>query len=208
MGVVTGKMLHRYMSEPRWTSAQEQESDRHVAAVERELEGALYGATISPVEMVESVTVSPKGRVDTSLPVLAVRSLDGVELPDGTLPAGWVLRNHRLSVPTTPGFVAATVTTPWLGSIGYGSGYGAVPAASYEVPYVLRYQGGWGAEPALVEAILRKAARRMSGQHADTIVVTGLTAQPSGSPAASESPNFTEDDLRPLGRYRALGWDE
>jgi len=199
-------MLNRYMSEPRWTTAQEIEADRHCAAVERELEGHLFGAKITPVPMTEVAAVGREGMVTTSLPVASVISLNGAPITTGddgpVLPEGYSLRSHRL-------WLASTTTDAWtFGVPWFESRPSPYSGAPYYTGYsvTVQYLGGWGAEPALVEAILRKAARRMSGRHADTVVLTGLNAQPANAPANGESPNFTEDDLKALGPYRNLGW--
>lgn len=197
-------MLHRYMSEPRWTTAQESEAERHCAGVERELEGHLYGARITPLPVNEVVPVTREGMVATSLPIASIASINGLAVvtdQDGpTLPDGYSLRDHRL-------WLASTTADAWAFGVPWFDrqrGYSGAPFyTGYSV--ALQYMGGWGAEPALVEAILRKAARRMAGRHADTVVLTGLNAQPANAPP-NEPPHFTEDDLKALGPYRNLGW--
>lgn len=197
-------MLHRHMSEPRWTAAQEAEAERLVDAVERELSAALYGAQITPVPRNEVVGVTREGMVATSLPVATIISLDGVAIAtteDGpVLPAEWLLRDHRLWSLAVAGGPVQLYGLPWSRDVGYTGGpfYTGATVA-------LQYMGGWGSEPTLVEAILRKAHIRMSGAHSDTVAVTGLNAQPANQ-QTRESPYFTDDDMKSLGRFRALGW--
>lgn len=198
-------MLHRYMSEPTWTSAQEAEADRLCAAVEAELEGALYGARISPVELVETAPITREGLVQTALPVIRVLELDGAALPEGTpLPPDYQLR------PTKPGcggrLFHVAVTSGVAGALEVGWPW--VAPLAVLPPYTggvvrVSYLGGWGPAPQLVEAILRKAATRMGNRHGDTVVTNGLsaTATPPRPPE-----NFTTEDLAALGPYRNLGW--
>lgn len=201
-------MLNLHMSSPQWTAAQAAEAERVGNAVERELSAALYGAPITPVPRSEVVTVTREGMVATSLPVARLDSLNGLTIvTDPTtgaptnLPAGYTLRDHRLWQDLTAG--AGAFGVPWWGGPGEVSFASGPYYTGYSV--ALTYLGGWGPEPALVEAILRKAAVRMSGRHADTVVISGLNAQPSNR-QPRESPNFTDEDMRSLGRFRALGW--
>lgn len=200
MGVVTRSMLHRHMSEPRWTPAQEQEADRTCEAVERDLEAALFGAVITPQLRVEAAPIDRDGRIDTQLPVHTVLELDGAPVAEGApLPEGYDLRQGwlYLTSPTVLGSAGAlAVGWPWVAPVDL------VPAYTGGVLHI-RYMGGWGPEPALVEAILNKAAVRMSGRHADTVVLSGLNATPSPS---SQPRHWTEQDLAPLARFRNLGW--
>ena len=208
MGVVTRKMLHRHMSEPSWTTAQETEADRLVVAVEQELSARLYGAPITPVPRSEVVTVSREGLVATSLPIATLTSLNGLAITTDpvtglptNLPSGYSLRGHRLWQDTAAGLPLA-FGVPWFDS---------ARAAYSDYPYytgysvAVQYLGGWGAEPTLVEAILRKAAARMSGRHSDTVAITGLNAQPANT-SPQLSPDFTDADMKALDRYRSLGW--
>lgn len=203
-------MLHRHMSEPRWTNAQEAEAERVVEAVERDLAAALYGAQITPVARTEVVPVTREGMAATSLPVDSIQSLNGVPIVTTddvpALPEGWTLRDHRLWTPPTAvplQLGAQLVVSPWDDRYGYDAYSGGPFYTGLTV--AVAYMGGWGGEPAIVGAILEKAAIRMSGRHADTVVITGLNAQ-AANRAPNASPNFTEDDMRSLGRFRALGW--
>lgn len=209
--VVTREMLHRHMSEPRWTPAQEAEADRVVQAVERDLSAALYGAPITPVPRNEVVSVTREGMVSTSLPVAQLVSLNGSTIvTDPTtgaptnLPAGYSLRDHWLWQSFAAGESwGGAFGVPWWNAPAGPTYTGAPYYTGYSV--AVTYLGGWGAEPALVEAILRKAAVRMSGRHADTMVITGLNAQPANQ-ASRETPDFTDQDMKSLGRFRNLGW--
>jgi len=193
-------MLHRYMSEPAWTPAQEQEADRVCAAVESELEGALGATRITPVDWTETVPVTRDGVLDTTYPVLAVLGIGGVEIAEGDpLPDGYVLREGHLVMTDTAGALDP------LGALGWTTRTGTPPP---DPPYTgawvaLHYRAGWGEHPALVEAILAKAAIRMGNRHADTMVISGMTAAP---PPPAPSRGFTLEELERLGRFRRLGW--
>lgn len=206
--MVNSRMLHRHMSEPRWTPAQEDEAERLCAAVERELSAALYGAQITPVPRNEVVGVTREGMVDTSMPIASITSLNGVSITstdDGpVLPTGWALRDHRLWVPATGDPYALGVPSYLRRPVAVGPYSGSAPFYT-GLTVALQYLGGWGAEPTLVEAILRKAKIRMRGAHSDTVVISGLNAQAPNA-STQESPYFTDDDMRALGRYRNLGW--
>jgi hypothetical protein len=173
--VVTGRMLYRYMSEPQWTAAQDSEADRICAALESELESQLGDTHITPVRRTEVVAVTEQGLLVTSLPVHAVRRVGDLSAVDGVV-AGYDLRDR------------------WLWAIDPTS-----------VPTVARvdYDGGWGAHPTLVAAILRKGEVLMEGQHSDAVMKVGLDTrqQPSAAPRY-----FTPDELATLGTFRRLGW--
>lgn len=196
------------MSEPQWTTGQEMEADRLVTGVESELAAALFGAVISPVPRTETAPITREGLVQTSLPVIRVTELDGATLADGDpLPPEYQLRNAactgcggRLFHTAASGVTGALeVGWPWVAPLDLLPPYtGGVVRLSYVA--------GWGPVPGLVEAILRKAAARMSGRHADTVVTNGLTATPPApSPPPATGP-FSADELAPLGPYRNLGW--
>jgi hypothetical protein len=65
----------------------------------------------------------------------------------------------------------------------------------------LEYMAGWGAEPALVLAILRKAHTIMDNRHDDTVTVRGLDAQ---DPPKLSPETWSADELAALGTYRRL----
>lgn len=214
--IITRQMLRDYMSSPEWTAAQEVEADRVVRAVEADLSAALYGAPITPVPRNEVVTVTREGMVASSLPIARLISVNGLAIitdPDTglptNLPTGYSLRDHYLWQNLAVGDTSAwAFGVPWFDSarrVDLDRGFGGGPYyTGYSV--ALAYEGGWGAEPALVAAILRKAAVRMSGQHSDTMVTSGLNAAAPDTTAGRESPNFTDDDMKSLGRFRSLGW--
>lgn len=202
---MTRTELHRYMSEPRWSTAQEQTADEILAGVESDLEGALYGAVITPQLRIETARITPEGLVQTSLPVHRVLALDGVVLAasdladpqtDLPLPTDYTLVNHRLRHAVSAVDRSLAAGWPFIAP--------ALSASAGVVP--IRYMGGWGKVPALADAIKRKAAARMGNRHADTMGVTGVTAASPKTVAAVEE--FTDADLRSLGRFRNLGWDD
>lgn len=175
VAVVDGRALFRYMSEPEWTPAQHDEADRVCAALETELEAQLGGTHLTPVRRRELAAVTEPGLVATSLPVAVVHAAGGTPAADGQVP-GFDVRDGWLWV-----IDPATVTDTVL----------------------VDYDGGWGAHPTLVAAILRKAEILMEGQHSDAIQKVGLDARqaPSAPPRY-----FTPDELAALGTFRRLGW--
>lgn len=199
MGVVTRQELHRYMSEPHWTAAQESEADRLCEAVEADLEAALFGMHITPVERIETAPLTREGLVDTAHPVHQVLELDGASLdPDDPLPEDYELRAGRLFHRPVGGVEGALASGwPWT-----------PPLPTVVPPYPggvvrIRYMAGWGDHPSLVDAILHKAADRMTRRHADVVTTTGLATQ---APTAPPPQEFTPAELAPLGRFRNLGW--
>jgi hypothetical protein len=212
MAVVSRTQLWRFMSEPRWSEAQQATAEEILDGVESDLAGALYGTVITPVPRTELVPFGASGRLLTTLPVFrpltvgeaVVTTADGWE-PDGwtperepalTLPAGYLFdftsRTLSLSAPPLPSRVA------------WADRWGSGPADAGLGGVMMRYLAGWGPAPALVDLIKRKAAARMGNRHADTMAVTGVTAQAAQSTPMEE--NITDADVKSLGRYRALGW--
>ena len=213
MGVVSVERLHRYMSSPNWSAAQRETAEGICEAVESDLCAALYGAVITPQQRDESVDTADDGRILTSLPIYRLLSLGGAVLVpdveqdpdlDLPLPAGYALKGGWLRSTT----MAAAYDSPGVRrEPWHPSSFVAAPLITALWPVsrmTISYLGGWGPDPALTDAIMRKAAARMGNRHSDAMGVVGLTAEtPSQKPAVE---HFTDDDMRSLSRFRALGW--
>lgn len=183
--------LHRFMSEPQWTAAQWQEAERIARSTVHDLGSALNDAIIEPTEFDELVAVGRDGRIYTTAPVAELIAVAGQVTPGGVVPDGYTLRRRYLYRRAS-----GALPFPGLGS----RWYDQRPAPLVD-QVAVHYVGGWTDEPALREAILTKAAIRMGRRHADTMNVTGLSAQPSNPVQPS---HFTADELAPLGPYRRL----
>lgn len=210
MPVVTDASLRRFMSNPRWSPEQTQVAADLCAQVESSLEAALGGTRITPVPRTETANILARtGLVDTDYPVHAVQDLDGVTVADGDpLPDGWTLDNHRLSRGLTSGTnYPSLLTLPSVTLSGLNSWGTGISGNPYSSIVTLTYLAGWGPEPALVNAILRKAAAFMQNRHSDVVVAVGLDAAAAPSPAPE---TWTVDELSALGRFRRLamgaGW--
>lgn len=210
VGVVSADRLFRFMSEPKWSASQRDTAELTMESLERGLEGALFGTYITPRPFTETARIiAATGMVDTSYPVDQVTALDGSALGEGDpLPAGYELREHRLFRPA-----AAMVGGSDFLTTGFAGLYAPTPArpagAVWAGSVSLSYMAGWGAEPALVLALLKKGATIMANRHSDTVTVRGLNAQAgaSRSVAATRShpEDWSEEELKPLGVYRRLG---
>jgi hypothetical protein len=205
MPVVDGSRLNRFMSNPKWSPSQAETAEQVCAQVTASLEAALYRTHIEPVEVTESAPISARsGLVDLSYPVLRVLALgDATLAEDDPIPDGWTLRDHRLyRIETHLGStVFATVVAASSGLPFFRRDHG--PAAPrYNGAALVRYLAGWGDEPALTLAILRKAQTLMGNRHDDTVTVRALDAQ---APPKLGPEIWTEEELAPLGVYRRLG---
>jgi len=200
MGVVSRERLKSFMSSPSWSAQQDETAELICAAVEESLEGALFGTLITARPWTETVPVlADTGMVDTTYPVSTVTRLDDGPLlePTGPLPEGYRLQRHRL-YRTQVGVEPQTLAARWPFVPG-----GERPARQTYVGTVrIEYEAGWGPDSALVLAILRKAQALMGNRHDDTMTVRGLTAS---SPTKLAPENWTDAELKPLGRYRRLG---
>lgn len=195
------------MSNPAWNEAQAADADRTLAAVEADLEAALFGARITPVRRTEAARITRDGRVDTSLPVSTILSFDGAappaELPADELPRwappGYEKRDGYLWQ-LAPGGAAAALAVGWPWIPGEPV-YALPPYSDLVVP--ITYLGGWGSQPALVDAIIAKARDRLTGVHADVVRTAGLAARDA---VPAKPYHFTADELAALSRFRNLGW--
>lgn len=207
MGVVSGARLHRFMSEPRWSAAQAEVADLLCEAVETTLEDALCATFISPRPWVETARIlTDGGLVDTGYPVHRVTRIDdGPTIAEGDpLPDGWRFAAHHLYRTSTGLGGATTTVTPESGLLYPFAGVTALGSVTprYDGAVHLAYDAGWGAQPTLVLAILRKAQVLMANRHDDTMTARGLDAT---KPPKLGEETWTKDELAQLGRYRRLG---
>lgn len=195
MGVVSAERLNDFMSNPDWTPGQRNAVQDVLDGLESSLENHLFGAWITPRPTTEVAPILASGLVAARWPVYAVRKIDGVTVDtDHPLAAPWTLENRRLRT-------AAVVTTfpPVLGlSTPWGSGRVAATKSTGQV--TLEYEGGWGDEPAIVLAILRKARNWARNWLEDTVSFTETEAQ-QPPPLAEE---WTKAELDSLSRYRNI----
>lgn len=209
------RTLHRHMSSPEWTAAQWESAKLILAGAEQALADALYGTVIEPFLHRETVPVDREGWVATSYPVFSLIMVDGQVATDDATAPGYRVTRHRLytaapasgSAPVGVGGPIMGPSDPRLTDYLPGRDLAATAAAPRPDPWVgqvaVEYMAGWGPVPALVSAILDKAADRMSGRHSDTMGVVGVTAQSKNPKRPNE---YTDAELAPLGRYRGIGW--
>lgn len=185
------------MSNPRWSPEQTETAESLCAEVEAGLEAALYGTIISPVPFVETVPIVNTGQVATTYPVFALTQIDGA----APAPGAWSVMRHRLF--QTPAAASSGWPAP-MESITV-QGLGQLWAPPEPTPYsgsvLVSYMAGWGPEPALVNAILRKAAAFMEHRHSDVVIAQGLDGAAPPPPAPE---TWTLDELNALGRFRRL----
>lgn len=191
MGVVTQERLNSFMSNPQWTQGQKAGIQDVLDGLERDLESALCGAYITPRTLIETAPILFSGQVATKQVVYKVLSIDGTELDaDDPLPTGWYLHpgHKRLywditSLPSS--FLLSSPAAPGVRSIG---------------TVRLTYEGGWGADPGLVGAIMRKASAIVFNLHDDSLRTRGT----DGSRPLPMETDWTEAELAALGSYRNL----
>jgi hypothetical protein len=132
--------------------------------------------------------------VATRQVVHKVVSIDGAALAEeDPLPDGWLLQPKQKRLYR----VTSSPPTLTLSSIGLATALAHVRSIG---SVNLIYEGGWGAEPSIVLAILKKAAAIMRNWHDDTVSTRGTDAS---RPAPAEE-NWTEEEIKALGRYRNL----
>lgn len=192
MGVVTARRLNDFMSSPEWSPAQQNAVQDVLDGLEASLESSLFGAWITPRRAAEVAPILRSGLVATRQPVHALATVDGVAVDaDHPLAAPWTLSNNRLrnmmaGVSTPPLIFDLTSPRPTSGSV-----IGQV---------AVEYDGGWGAEPALVLAILRKARNWARNWLEDTVRIRDADSE-QAPPLLEE---WTEAELKALGRYRLV----
>jgi hypothetical protein len=191
MAIVDAQRLNRFMKEPVWSAAMYEEAQDILDGLESTLADAL-NTKITPVPWRDSsAVILESGLVNTTYPVFSVSSVDGVTVPSGDpLPAGWEISNHNLRR------VAAVPTFDLMTGWGYGAGrvqgVGVVDVS---------YMAGLGNLPALRLLLLRKGKTIMDNRFDDTVVARDLD---TSSPPPVPKEDFTEDELRPLGKYRNI----
>lgn len=193
MPIVTRQRLNAFMDSPEWTPEQESAIDDVLAGLESTLEAALFNAWITPRDAAEVAPILRSGLVATRQPVFRVTSLDGVVVDDThPLPAAWKVSDHRLRAVQAVWFPSVlTPAADWGRSRMTGSTIGEVSVA---------YEGGWGADPALVLAILTKARN-----WARNWLENGLTVRDTdGQASAPLVEQWTPDELESLSRFRNL----
>lgn len=196
MALITVQELNDWMSNPEWTPGQRRTAGVILDGVERGLEKALYNSYITPRVLSEVAPILDSGLVGTRQPVSAVQEINGVTV-DETHPLAfpWVIVDYRLRHADPVTFVPNTAPyTAW--------GVAAVPHYRARGQVQVTYRGGWGEEPALVLAMLRKAQTLMGNRFDDSVLARAMDAQ---QPIPLGAEDWTEDELRPLGTYRNLG---
>lgn len=195
MGVVNATRLNHFMSSPEWTPEQSSAAQDVLDGLESQLESRLSGAYITPRTLVEVAPVLESGQVATKQVVHSISSIGGVVIEeDDPLPTGWMLNTgeHRLYwTSTAPLFPPVSSLYPWAPSVSHVRAQGSV---------ALIYEGGWGADPGLVLAILKKAAKVMINYHDDSIIIRDTDA----SKPAPVQEDWTDDEIKSLGTYRNL----
>lgn len=199
MGVVTPQRLNKSMGSPEWSADQIDAVTDVLNGLESNLENALFGAWITPRATAEVAPILDSGLVATRQPVHAITKIDGVVVDtEHPLAAPWTLERHRLRTASAgvSAFVLGPVTPldplPW--------GSARVGGTSSIGQVVLEYSGGWGDEPAIVLAILRKARNWALNWLDGSAHVRDATAEQD--PMLSEI--WTEAELKPLGTFRNL----
>lgn len=198
MGVVTAERLNDFMSSPEWTVEQRDAVQDVLDGLESSLESSLFGAWITPRPTAEVASILRSGLVATRQPVHTVKKVDGVVVDaDHPLAAPWVVSGNRLrnlltgvSAPA----LAFDLSAPnmWPASR---------PSSGSVIGHVtVEYDGGWGADPALVLAILRKARNWARNWLEDTVRIRDADSE-QAPPLLEE---WTEPELKALGRYRNL----
>lgn len=191
--IVTPQALNDHLSNPQWSDGQWRDAEETLAEVESGLEAALFATYITPRTYREVVPILRSGMLDTAYPVFEVSSVG--DLPEGTLPDGWVVQDHRIYA----------ALSAW-GSCAGVAFVSQVPANRVGMTdaigqSVVTYQAGWGAVPALVGAIKRKAGRIMANRHDDSVVMRNLDAT---RPVPLTPEDWTPEELAPLGAFRRL----
>jgi hypothetical protein len=206
MAIVDAQRVNRYLSEPFWTESQWAEAETLCVEKEDELAARLV-TPITPVPYEETATVLDSGLVATTYPVVTVTSFLGEPVDDThPLPQGWGLINGRVRLRP------ADAVIPVLGTLGMTSFWqvslGAASRIQGNSAVNIGYQAGWGAVPALVNAILRKVAAIMKNRHDDT-----LLTDDAGSATGKQTPTVVEEwtdaELMTLSIFRnprGLAW--
>lgn len=196
MAIVDAQRVNRYLSDPFWTENQWTEAETLCVEKEDELAGRLV-SPITPIPFSEVAAVLDSGLVATTYPVVTVTAFLGDPVDeDNPLPEGWALINHRVrNTANAPALGTLTSSTFWTLSNGAASriqGGGRVN---------IDYQAGWGAAPALANAVLRKVAAIMKNRHDDTLI-TDDAGSASGKQTPTVREEWTDNELATLGVYR------
>lgn len=200
MGIVTTNRLNTFLSGPTWQDSQWEEAGRLCEEVESTLAAQLM-TYITPRPYIERVAILASGLVATTHPVVSVTAIDGAPAPD-PLVAPWRIQDGRLrwvqdSAPPfgVPSGSPFTLLDP------YSTLYGQVPRVDGVGAVTVDYQAGWGDDPTLRLAILRKLGAIWVNRHDDTVVVRDMDAS---NPPPLPSEEWSEEELKPLGTYRNL----
>jgi hypothetical protein len=199
MAVVDAQRVNRYLSEPFWTESQWAEAEALCVEKEDELAARLI-TPITPITFEEVATVLDSGLVATTYPVVAVTTFLGEPVDeDHPLPEGWALINSRVRLRP------ANAVLPVLGALGMTSfwqvSFGAASRIQGGGQVNIAYQAGWGAVPALVNAILRKVAAIMKNRHDDTLI-TDDAGSATGKQTPTVVEEWTDTELMTLGIFR------
>lgn len=199
MGVVTAKRLNDFMSSPEWTVPQQNAVQDVLDGLEGTLESLLFGAWITPRPTAEVAPILRSGLVAARQPVHAVTRIDGVAVDeDHPLAAPWTLVRHRLHNATAG--VSAPALSPFTLSDPLPWGSARSRDSSPIGRVTLEYLGGWGDEPAIALAILRKARNWARNWLEDTVRIRDADSE-QAPPLAEE---WTETELDALSVYRNL----
>jgi hypothetical protein len=194
--IVKQEELNRYLSNPVWDAEMQEAAQTLLDDLTDSLARALWGSRIVPSPFAERAPIIARtGQVITRYPVFSVTELEGD--PITALPSGWQLDRHRLyQVNTGSNAGFNFLQTGW-------GGFGNTPVqGEYSGWVTLGYQAGWGPEPALKLAILRKGKALFLNNNDDTLIARGTSADP---PQPLPNEDWTAAELDPLGTFRRIG---
>lgn len=165
--VVTVDQVRDYLSSPPWSAKQEATCALEIATKQSQLERFLQ-VPIDPVDRTDNARILPSGLVCTDLPVYTLIAVDSVPTVAGVPPIPYTLKDG------------------WLYGQELDTGYStgalnsrpfSLVAGGYNPRVLVHYLGGWGGQPDITGAIIRKVAAVMLNRHDDTVVARNLDAE-------------------------------